>query len=350
VGLLLAGGVTAGAAPLRAAVVATPANAAVDEGISGWTRVSVEIRLAAPAPAAVTIAYRTKPGTAGRDDFRATSGTLRIRRGARKGTIDVDVRGDTRDEAHERFTIALLRPHGARLARASVTVMIRNDDDVPVGPVGATTPGRPSPPPAMPLAAPTLAGTFPVTPSADPMPRLVGSAPAGAAIEVYAGEGCAGTPVATGPAAALGTGSIAVPVTPNAATVLSARAVLGDRRSACSTPTTYVHDTTPPAPPVLLRTVPGSPSTVNVPAVVGTVAADVVRVELHAADACAGPGVTVTPAALAVGAQVSVPSDAATRLTAIAIDAAGNRSACSAPLLYVEDSTDAVAATAARFA
>jgi hypothetical protein len=336
--LLLAGGATATAATSRALVLAAPADAAVDEGISGWTRVVVRVRLEAVARGTVTIDYRTRRGTAGPDDFRAAKGSLRIPRGERLGTVEVDVRGDVRDEGNERFTVVFVRPRGARLVRSAATVLIRDDDDVPLGPVGSTTPGRPGPPTVPPLAAPALAGTAPASPGSSVAPSLFGSAPAGADVAIYLGAGCTGEPVARGVAVDLALKGIQVAVAANATTVFSAQALQGERRSACSPPVAYVHDGVPPAPPSLRRTAPASPSSSNEPAVFGTAGSDVVWIELHPAAACAGPPVTVPPSVLASGAQVTVPSGVTTSITAVAIDAAGNRSGCSAPLRYTETS------------
>lgn len=103
----------------------------------------------------------------------------------------------------------------------------------------------PVPPPA-----PTLASTSPPSPAAELNPRLVGSAQAGTRIEVFAGPGCAGSPLAVAPASQLRTQGIAVPAAADATSEFSARVTDSvPLTSACSAPIAYQHRSATQAPP-----------------------------------------------------------------------------------------------------
>lgn len=91
-----------------------------------------------------------------------------------------------------------------------------------------------------------LAGTTPPSPSFVPNPQARGTAPPGTSIGVHLGQTCAGSPVATGTADASGAFAVAVPVPPNASSMIRVGAQLGPSFH-CSSPVTYVHDDVPPA-------------------------------------------------------------------------------------------------------
>ena len=102
----------------------------------------------------------------------------------------------------------------------------------------------------------------------------------------------------------------------------------------------FTIDTIPPPTPKIGVSVPGSPANENNPKVKGNAAAGTI-VKLYKT-----PGCTGTPAAMAStavfgtpGITVSVADNTTTTFRATATDAAGNTSGCSAPLTYVEDST-----------
>ncbi len=102
------------------------------------------------------------------------------------------------------------------------------------------------------------------------------------------------------------------------------------------------NDVTPPAPPQLTTTNPGSPANDENPEVRGTTGAgSPTLVKLYTNGACSGPpAATGSPSQFAAGGiTVAVPPDATTRLAARSTDAAANDSACSAGLDYREDST-----------
>lgn len=91
-------------------------------------------------------------------------------------------------------------------------------------------------------AAPQLASTDPASPGSSGTPRIRGAAEAGSTVRVYAGAGCAGTPVATASAAKLDSPGIAVAVAEGATASFSATAtdVVGNT-SDCSAPISYTH-------------------------------------------------------------------------------------------------------------
>lgn len=95
-------------------------------------------------------------------------------------------------------------------------------------------------------AAPELTGTDPSSPAAENQPRIVGSAEAGSSVEIYAGDSCAGAPVASGTAGELAAPGIAVTVPDDSTTQFSATATdAAANTSACSTPISYTNSTKP---------------------------------------------------------------------------------------------------------
>jgi hypothetical protein len=105
------------------------------------------------------------------------------------------------------------------------------------GAVGPATPAGPKP------EAPhihTIPGAF----ANDVNPFIVGSAPKGTTVAIYASANCNGTPVAKGTVAELSSG-LQVTVAPNAESVFSAVSI-GAQHSGCSEPVTYIEDSTAP--------------------------------------------------------------------------------------------------------
>ena len=102
----------------------------------------------------------------------------------------------------------------------------------------------------------------------------------------------------------------------------------------------FTVDTQAPAAPSLAATSPASPANNNSPKVQGSAEAGSV-VQIYSTSDCGGvPLATGSAAELASpGITVSVPDNSTTALRATATDVAGNLSACSAGLAYVEDST-----------
>jgi hypothetical protein len=204
-----------------------------------------------------------------------------------------------------------------------------------------TTPPAPPRLDAAPGAAPTSAGAV----------TLSGTAEARARVLLFAHPGCAGAAVADVRADGNGTFAAAgVPLAPEATTRFSARAVDGaGNASDCSPGALAVtHDGTPPPPPVFTDVTPQSPSrTSNQPVLSGS-AEPGARVLLYADAGClvALPfgGVADAQGAFAVWARVA-PN---TQLTfhAVAVDVAGNASACSpGGLAFTHDDVPPGAAT-----
>jgi hypothetical protein len=91
-----------------------------------------------------------------------------------------------------------------------------------------------------PPSAPQLTSTDPASPSLSGTPRIRGAAEAGSTVRVYAGQGCAGTPVATDSAAALGSPGLEVAVAEGVTADFSATATdAAGNTSACSASISY---------------------------------------------------------------------------------------------------------------
>ncbi len=102
---------------------------------------------------------------------------------------------------------------------------------------------------------------------------------------------------------------------------------------------TWTVDTAVPPAPTLTGTVPASPANDNSPEITGSAPAGT-TIRLYSGADCTGSVIaTATAADLATGITASVPDNSVTSFRATATSAAGNVSACSAPLAYVEDST-----------
>ncbi len=188
--------------------------------------------------------------------------------------------------------------------------------------------------------APIIAGSSPGSPSNVDQPRLTGTAPAGSAVDIYAGAECGESPVASGSVAEFEGLGVTVTVPDNSASLFSARAVNDEGISGpCSEPFTYIEDSTPGS--VALRSVdPSRPANQNFPRVRGAAGADE-TVQVFADASCQGPiaGTGSASELAGAGVPVRVPDNATISISARAVDMAGNISACSSPLSYTEDST-----------
>lgn len=183
---------------------------------------------------------------------------------------------------------------------------------------------------------PVLSGTDPASPANENEPRLLGSAEAGSTVEIYEGSACAGEALATGDAAELASGGIAVTVADDTDGAFSARASdPWSNLSACSEPVSYVEDSTAPAPPLLQGTEPASPASEGEPGIVGSAEAGA-EIEIYLGASCEGsPLASGTAAELASpGIAVAAAEDSVSQFSATATDAAENVSSCSAPVSY----------------
>lgn len=198
-------------------------------------------------------------------------------------------------------------------------------------------------------SAPTDLSTEPASPADENQPRVRGTAEAGSTVRVFATADCSGTPVATGSAAEFASPGLVVSVADNSTTTFRATATNGAGASACSTSSvTYREDSAPPAAPSNLGTAPGSPSNDNTPRITG-MAESGSTVRIYTTADCTGTPVATGSAAAfgSPGLQVSVADNSETSFRARAVDAAGNVSACSAPVTYREDSSSPPARPAA---
>lgn len=108
-------------------------------------------------------------------------------------------------------------------------------------------------------AAPTLASTSPASPAESFLPQVLGTAPAGSTVRIYAGTACAGAPVGSGSAEQLAAPGIQIPVPAETTREFSATATDAALSvSACSAPISFtntakfvppVNPEEPPPPP-----------------------------------------------------------------------------------------------------
>lgn len=110
-------------------------GATVAEGaVGGGAKVVFALSLSAPSAVPVSVAYRTADGTAlAGSDYIATSGTVTFAPGATRAEVSVPVVGDGTSEASETFSLLLSSPQGAKLAQASASGTILDDDIAPAG-------------------------------------------------------------------------------------------------------------------------------------------------------------------------------------------------------------------------
>jgi glucose/arabinose dehydrogenase len=187
-------------------------------------------------------------------------------------------------------------------------------------------------------ATPTLEATSPPSPANDNSPLVVGSSDSGTTARIYESGNCTGPVAAAASAADLAAG-LPVAVLDDSTTPLTAIAAdSAGNESGCSPALLYSEDSTPPPAPTLSATSPASPANDNDPRVSGDAAAGS-QVRIYESGNCTGPVAAVgNPAELAAGLAVAIADDASVPLAATATDAAGNTSACSAAISYVEDS------------
>lgn len=125
---------------------ASISNAAVTEGNSGTATLLFRVKLSAPAKQAGSVRFATADATAtAGSDYQAANGTLRFKRGDRSKTISVNVTGDTVVEQDETMSLRLSRPVNLKIAKATATGTVKNDDFAPKSGhyAGQTSQGRP---------------------------------------------------------------------------------------------------------------------------------------------------------------------------------------------------------------
>jgi hypothetical protein len=127
---------------------------------------------------------------------------------------------------------------------------------------------------------------------------------------------------------------------PNGPATFSVKAIDAPGNESAAVSRSFTVDTQPPPAPQITDTDPDSPANNNSPKVKGS-AEPLSRVRLYKTAGCTGTALAQGWAGqfAAPGISVSVADNTTTAFRARAIDRAGNISACSAPLYYVEDST-----------
>ena len=210
-------------------------------------------------------------------------------------------------------------------------------------------------------SAPVFGSVSPASPANYNFPYLIGSADPEATVSIYAGSGCAGSPVASGSGAAFAVPGIQVAVADNSETSFYAKATMAGFASACSpAPIAYREVTPPPteasgggsggsggvpAPPATpppaphLRTVPGATGNDDTPVLTGS-APGAAAVKIFAGAGCGGALLAKAPvSSFLAGVEVPVADDATAVFSAISVSISGRESACSGPVAYLEDST-----------
>ena len=113
------------------ASVSSPTMAVTDAQATEGADATLDfvVTLAAAAPAAVTVDYATRNGTAtAGDDYVAASGTLRFEPGETEKTVAVVIIDDDEEDAGETFTLVLRNAVGAQLADAEAEGTILNHE------------------------------------------------------------------------------------------------------------------------------------------------------------------------------------------------------------------------------
>ena len=118
---------TALATTINGPVGVAVADATVQEGAGAHLHFVVSLSRAAPS--AVTVAYRTKNGTAiAGQDFTATSGTVTFAAGDTTRTVTVPVLDDVHDEGNETMKLKLSTASGAQITDRKAIGTITNSD------------------------------------------------------------------------------------------------------------------------------------------------------------------------------------------------------------------------------
>lgn len=113
------------------------APTSVTEGNAGTVTASFTVSLSAPVAEQVTVRYDTADGTATKADGdyeSVVNGTLTFAPGETVKSVGVTVRGDTKAEPDETFTLILSAPVNATLGTATAIGTIRDDDSGPPPP------------------------------------------------------------------------------------------------------------------------------------------------------------------------------------------------------------------------
>jgi glucose/arabinose dehydrogenase/PKD repeat protein len=199
-----------------------------------------------------------------------------------------------------------------------------------------------------PPAAPAITATSPSPGGAnDNSPKVTGTVGSDfpTSVKLFASPDCSGSPAAIGEPEQFTGAGIAINVPDDAVTQISAATANAAGDSNCSAPISYTEDSTGPAPPDITATSPPSPAHDANPEVKGALGdGDAIQVEVYPGPDCTGnPSSGSSAAFTGSGITLAVPGNQTSQLSARALDAVGNPSACSGSFGYVEDSTLPVA-------
>jgi hypothetical protein len=216
-------------------------------------------------------------------------------------------------------------------------------------------------------AAPVFSGATPASGANENFPRLQGSVDPGAIVFIFDTPECNGSPRGSGTGAEFAGAGIEVNVPDNSTTAFFAMATLAGIPSGCSvTSVTYQEVTpvgggsesgggssggggnggtaAPPSngaakpPPPHLRTVPGNIANDALPMIVGN-APQAAKVSIFTSLDCSGGALWSGPASeFAAGVQVAMTPNTTAIFSARSVDSDGDRSACSDPVAYTDDS------------
>jgi hypothetical protein len=213
--------------------------------------------------------------------------------------------------------------------------------------------------------APSFESVSPPSPANNNFPHLVGSADPDATVSIYTTSDCTGAPLAGATGAAFAVAGISVSVPDNSETTFHAKATMAGFSSLCSTGSIAYREVTPPSEPTgggggaptvgggttapppqgarpvapHAHTSPDGTANDNTPAILGS-APGATSVKVFASTDCSGAVIAKGPASQfsAPGFAVQVPDNVTAVFSAVSV-AAGAESACSAPVVYIEDST-----------
>ncbi len=301
-------------------VVSTPLVVEGAAGDPGLRPVSVGLSQPSGKPVSVRVAVTGGTASVGSDLVGGTKNVV-FPPGAIAAVVDVDVVGDSVDEANEAFALTWAAPVNVRLPSRSTAKTLLDDD----GPL-----------------VPRILGSTPLAPSPDPEPLLFGLMPARYTVNVYGDASCTGPVIDSGSAADFITTGFAVSMSSNVTNTLTVRGVdgVGGADTVCSAPFTYRHDDSAPTAPSNLEALPGSPTQSVTPAVRGSVETGT-SVSVYVGSACTGtPVVTSTAADFEDGDGLplgTLAPNATYSIQVAATDAAGNVGACSATLAITID-------------
>ncbi|QRK10130.1 Ig-like domain-containing protein [Archangium violaceum] len=190
-----------------------------------------------------------------------------------------------------------------------------------------------------PPAAPRWSSSTPRTANRND-PSLTLDVEAGAQVELFANPDCTVPALETVTAGASGQALFTVTVADDSTSLFSAwaRDAAGNR-SGCSAALEYIEDSQSSAAPSVLVLSPSSPGSSSTVSVSGRAAGGDPRALLFTTEGCVGTFVAEASAAGSGSFIVttSVPRNSTTSFFVATEDAAGNRSACVGPLVYVQD-------------